>query len=174
MSLWLKVFGALALVIGGLTAFVRFALVHESLRRRMFPIMRPLYKQVFNPRALEASARQQASWGVVHHVGRRSGRLYETPIDAQPTSTGVLIPLVYGAQADWCRNIQAAGGCTLTLAGKDFELTDPQVIPFGVAEPRLSAEKARFWRGIGIAHVLSLKTAATAQPEPGSTSAEQA
>ena len=111
---------------------------------------------------------------MVHHVGRRSGRSYETPIDAQPTSTGVLIPLVYGAQADWCSNILAAGGCTLTLAGKDFELRDPRVISFGVAEPHLSAEKARSWRGIGIEHVLSLKTAPTAQPESGSNSVEQA
>jgi len=74
-----------------------------------------------------------------------------TPIDAQPTSTGVLIPLVYGAQAEWCSNILAAGGCTLKLAGKDFELRDPRVTSFGVAEPQLSAEK----RGPGAALVSS-------------------
>jgi deazaflavin-dependent oxidoreductase (nitroreductase family) len=174
VSLRLKVLIPLALVIAGLTAFFKVLFVREAVRRRMFPIMRPLYKQVFNPRALEASARQDAPWGVVHHVGRQSGRSYETPIDAQPTSAGVLIPLVYGAQADWCRNILAAGGCTLTLAGTDVELTDPQVISWAVAEPQLSEQKARFWHGIGIEHVLSLKTVQSVQPESESSSLKQA
>jgi hypothetical protein len=95
-------------------------------------------------------------------------------VSQQPASTGVLIPLAYGAQSDWCSNILAAGGRTLTLDGKDFAVRDPRVISFGVAEPQLSAEKAPSWRGIGIEHVLSLNTALTAQPESGSNSVEQA
>ena len=174
MSRWVWLQVLLALLIVGLTAFFRVVFVHEATRRRIFPIMRPLYKRVFNPLALRDAARGETRWGVVHHVGRRSGRPYETPIDVEPTSEGVLIPLVYGPEADWCRNILATSGCTLTRDGKDLELTEPQVISWQAAEPQLSAEKARFWRGIGIEHVLSLKTAPTVQPESGSSSVEQA
>jgi hypothetical protein len=81
---------------------------------------------------------------------------------------------VCGPGADWCRNILAAGGCTLTHESKDFELTEPQLLSWDQAEPPLSVKKARFWRGFGIEHVLSMKTAPTVQLESGSSSAEHA
>jgi deazaflavin-dependent oxidoreductase (nitroreductase family) len=115
---------------------------------------------VFNPRVLRAATQGETSWGVVHHVGRRSGAAYDTPIDAQRTPDGVLIPVVYDPRADWCRNILAAGHCTLTLNGEGLTLTEPQVIPIAEAQLRLSPEKGRSWHGIGIEHCLSLKTAA--------------
>ena len=126
MSHWLWMLVPLAVVIVGLAAFFRVVFAHEAGRRRMFPIMRPLYKHVFNPRSLRDAARGETRWGVIHHIGRRTGRPYDTPIDAQPTSEGMVIPLVYGPEAEWCRNVLAAGGCTLTLDGKDIQLTEPR------------------------------------------------
>jgi deazaflavin-dependent oxidoreductase (nitroreductase family) len=156
MSVGLRILGLLALAVAGLVVFVRLALVHEPLRRRLFPILRPLYKHVFNPRALRDVARGDTRWGVLHHVGRRSGAAYDTPIDAQLTPEGAVIPLVYGASVDWCRNVLAAGGCTLTVSGEDLAFTAPQVVPISFASAQLLPEKARFWRSIGIEHLLSL------------------
>jgi deazaflavin-dependent oxidoreductase (nitroreductase family) len=157
MEVWLLL--ALAVVVLG-AAFVKFVFLNEAGRRRIFPVMRPLYKHLFNPRVVQAAARHETSWGVVHHVGRRSGATYDTPIDAQRTSDGVLIPLVYGPRADWCRNVLAAGHCTLTLDGKELALTAPQVIPESVAEQQVPAAAARRWHSMGIEHCLSLKIVA--------------
>jgi deazaflavin-dependent oxidoreductase (nitroreductase family) len=147
--------------IGALAAagvlFVRLVLVHESGRRRLFPVLRPLYQNVLNPNALRAAAQGETRWAVVHHIGRRSGAPYDTPVDAQRTRAGVVVCLVYGAGADWCRNILAAGGCTLTLDGVDLPLTAPRVIPLSVVEEQLPPERARFWRSIGIEHCLALQ-----------------
>lgn len=123
----------------------------------MFPLLRPLYKRFLNPKALRDAAAGTTRWAVIHHVGRRSGVAYDTPVDAQRTANGVLIALVYGAGADWCRNILAAGHCTLTLDGEELALTAPQVVDMKVAESLLSHERARTWRGIGIEHCLSLQ-----------------
>jgi hypothetical protein len=165
MTRRLWILGPPALVIVGVMAFFRVVFTNEAGRRKMFPIMRPLYKHVFNPKSLRDAKRGELRWGVLHHVGRTSGRSYETPIDAQPMPGGMVIPLVYGPQADWCRNVLAAGNCTLTLDGNDIELIEPLVISWVEAEPQVSAGKARFWRSIGIEHLLSLKTAASAQAE---------
>src|SRR6478609_398751 len=100
MSILLRVLLALAVVGSALAAFVRFVFVHEAARRRLFPIMRPLYRQVLNPHALRTAAGGAGDWGVVHHVGRRSSVVHDTPVDAQITEEGVLIPLVYGPEAD--------------------------------------------------------------------------
>jgi hypothetical protein len=164
---WLLLPLSLAGLIIAATVFVRVVLVREAARRRMFPVLRPLYKHVFNPPVLRAAARGDTTWGVVHHVGRRSGTAFATPIDAQRTPDGVLIPVVYGLRADWCRNILAAGHCGLTLNGQELALTEPRVVPIAEVLAQLSPEKARFWSGIGIEHCMSLKTpAAQAQPTP--------
>jgi deazaflavin-dependent oxidoreductase (nitroreductase family) len=162
MRVWLWLSGSIAaLTIAGVL-FVKLVFVRESARRRLFPVLRPLYQHVLNPNALRAAARGETRWGVIHHLGRRSGMAYATPVDAQRTPDGVVICLVYGASADWCRNVLAAGHCTMTLDGADLALTAPRVIPLSAAEGQLSPERARFWRSIGIEHCLALQIAPAA------------
>ena len=165
MFVGLRILGSLALAVAGLAVFVRVVFVHEAVRRRLFPVLRPLYKRVFNPRALRDAGRGDARWAVLHHVGRRSGVAYDTPIDAQLTPEGAVIPLVYGASVDWCRNVLAAGACTLTVGGEDLAFTAPQVVPISSAAAQLVPAKANFWRSIGIKHLLSLTRAPAGELE---------
>jgi deazaflavin-dependent oxidoreductase (nitroreductase family) len=155
--LWFAVSIGMLAVAGVL--FVRLVFVRESGRRAVFPVLRPLYRRVFNPNALRAAARGDTRWGIVHHVGRRSGAAYDTPVDAERTAHGIVISLVYGADADWCRNILAPGHCTLTLDGADLALTAPQVLPLRLAEGQSPANRARFWRSVGIEHCLVMQIA---------------
>jgi hypothetical protein len=163
MSVGLRILGSLALAAAGLTAFLRLVFVHEAVRQKLFPALRPLYKHVFNPRALRDAAQGNTRWAVLHHLGRRSGVAYDTPIDAQLTPEGAVIPLVYGPGVDWCRNVLAADGCTLTFGSQDVAFTTPRVVSIEFIAGELSSEKARFWRGIGIEHLLSLKTATSSE-----------
>jgi deazaflavin-dependent oxidoreductase (nitroreductase family) len=57
---------------------------------------------------------------LIRHVGRKSGRLYETPIIASPVEGGFVIELTYGYDVDWHKNVLAAGGCTLVWHAKEF------------------------------------------------------
>ena len=66
-------------------------------------------------------------FGVVTHVGRRSGRAYETPVNVFARGDGFVIALTYGRDAQWVRNVLAAGGCELTTRGRRHRLTDPEV-----------------------------------------------
>ncbi len=67
-------------------------------------------------------------FGIVGHVGRRSGRLYRTPINVFRRGDGYRIGLTYGDRAEWVRNVLAAGECTLTTRGRTLRLVDPVVI----------------------------------------------
>lgn len=64
-------------------------------------------------------------FGLVIHRGRRSGRTYCTPVNVFPTASGVIIALTYGPNADWVRNVLAAGGATLVMRGRAVELASP-------------------------------------------------
>lgn len=73
-------------------------------------------------------ARRAPGLGVVVHTGRRSGRSYRTPVSAFRTPRGYVIPLIYGADSDWPKNVLAAGGCTLLTRGAAVPLTDPRLV----------------------------------------------
>jgi deazaflavin-dependent oxidoreductase (nitroreductase family) len=47
---------------------------------------------------------------LIRHVGRTSGKVYETPIMGFRRGDSFVIALTYGPNTDWLRNLQAAGG----------------------------------------------------------------
>ena len=47
-------------------------------------LIRQFNKHILNPGALWIVARRRMYYGVMHHVGRRSGRMYSTPVVAKP------------------------------------------------------------------------------------------
>ena len=64
----------------------------------------------------------------LHHVGRRTGRTYVTPLSAYPFGDGFVLSVAY-PKVDWCENVLAAGRCTLTWNGKEYALENPELIP---------------------------------------------
>jgi deazaflavin-dependent oxidoreductase (nitroreductase family) len=46
-------------------------------------------------------------FAILGHIGRRSGKPYETMIMVWPTREGFVIALTYGPQVDWLRNLLA-------------------------------------------------------------------
>jgi deazaflavin-dependent oxidoreductase (nitroreductase family) len=83
----------------------------------------PINKRVFNPRELRRGIRP-----VLTHVGRTTGTVHRTPLDAHPVDGGYVFVLVYGSGSDWVRNVLAAGHARLTVDGQEVELTSPRLI----------------------------------------------
>jgi deazaflavin-dependent oxidoreductase (nitroreductase family) len=65
---------------------------------------------------------------VIHHVGRKSGRPYRTPVVAFRTAGGFVIPMTYGRDVDWARNMLKARGCELERMGRRYALTNPRIL----------------------------------------------
>ena len=51
-----------------------------------------------------------------------------TPAGARLSGNAVVIPLTFGNQSDWARNVRAAGGCSLRVNGCDYDATQPQFL----------------------------------------------
>jgi deazaflavin-dependent oxidoreductase (nitroreductase family) len=71
--------------------------------------------------------RRLPGFGVVHHVGRRSGRSYRTPVNVFRVDGDYVVALTYGAKTDWVRNVVAAGGCELEVRGHRVRCTAPRL-----------------------------------------------
>lgn len=84
------------------------------------------------------------AFGILIHVGRRSGRTYRTPLTVFSTDEGVAVLLTYGPDRDWLKNITAAGGGQMRRYGKTFAVTEPRVVSRAEAAQRVRAG----WRPI--------------------------
>lgn len=73
-------------------------------------------------------ASRMVPWAVVIHRGRKSGHEYRTPVLGWREGDRFYIALYYGAQADWIRNVLAAGRADLVRHGRTHTLTGPQVV----------------------------------------------
>lgn len=82
----------------------------------------------YNAMTRKISGTERSSWGLVTHVGRRSGRTYQTSLGTHPYGDGFLLPLGYGPHTDWYQNIMAAGTCTLAWKGNTYQLERPELM----------------------------------------------
>jgi deazaflavin-dependent oxidoreductase (nitroreductase family) len=96
---------------------------------------------------------------VIHHQGRRSGRSYTTPLAARKTSDGFVIPLTFGKQANWFRNVQAAGGCTIQWKGVSYQVIEPVVVDWKSVRASFYPAERILVPLIGIEHFVRLRSA---------------
>jgi deazaflavin-dependent oxidoreductase (nitroreductase family) len=123
-------------------------------------VVRPMTR-VLNPLIGKLAGRRHFRMAAqIHHVGRRSGRMYVTPAGARMSGDTIVIPLTFGNRSDWSRNVRAAGGCSIRLKARDYVATRPEFLAVGDARPLIRSafspfERASF-RLLGIQQVLSL------------------
>ena len=66
-------------------------------------------------------------WTVVVHRGRRTGRLYRTPVVAFRHGRTLAMAVLYGSESDWVRNLLAGGG-QVVRAGRTYELREARLV----------------------------------------------
>jgi deazaflavin-dependent oxidoreductase (nitroreductase family) len=67
-------------------------------------------------------------FGILTHIGRKSGRVYRTPVNVFRAPEGFLIALTYGRESKWVTNVLAAGGCELETRGMRYHLSAPTIV----------------------------------------------
>jgi deazaflavin-dependent oxidoreductase (nitroreductase family) len=120
---------AVATLVG--VAAVSLALLVAGMRWKLpavLDVVRRLNRSLTNPRVMRTAGTAGTQTSVIQHVGRRSGRSYETPVDTIPAKTGFLIALPYGTRADWVRNVLAAGSATVVANGERMAVDRPTIV----------------------------------------------
>jgi deazaflavin-dependent oxidoreductase (nitroreductase family) len=67
-------------------------------------------------------------FGILTHVGRRSGKVYRTPVNVFRAQNGFIVALTYSSQSEWVKNVLAAGSCELKTVGRKYRLVAPRVV----------------------------------------------
>jgi deazaflavin-dependent oxidoreductase (nitroreductase family) len=89
-------------------------------------------KHTLNPLTRQLAYTDHGPFVIIRHVGRRSGKTYETPIIARRALDGFVIELTYGAKVDWYKNVLAAGGCTVVFHGTPYVMN--KIVPLSAEQ----------------------------------------
>jgi len=105
------------------------SVANASTNRRGVPSPVQIATRLFNPISmLLAGTRFLPLYGVLEHRGRRSGKIFRTPVVVRPANDGFIVPMPWGEGTDWCRNVRAAGECVVRWKGRNYRLVNPEVL----------------------------------------------
>jgi deazaflavin-dependent oxidoreductase (nitroreductase family) len=103
-----------------------------------------------NPYQMKTAGTPGAYASVIRHVGRKTGRSYETPVVVFATPDGFVIALPYGPGTDWIKNVLATGSATIVNEGETWSIDRPEVVPVAVAAPYMPAKEQRSLRRFAV------------------------
>jgi deazaflavin-dependent oxidoreductase (nitroreductase family) len=127
------------------------------------------FTRTMRPLALRSAGKEGSNTSVVRHVGRRSGRKYETPVIVAQHDDSFLIALPYGRRTDWLKNVLDRGSATIVSNGHAYEVDQPGVIPMAEATAYFRPKEQRMHRQFHVDSALQVHQRQGAQSghEPG-------
>jgi deazaflavin-dependent oxidoreductase (nitroreductase family) len=87
-------------------------------------------------------------WSVIVHRGRKSGRVYRTPVDAFRKGDTFAVVILYGERSDWVQNLLAGDG-QVVRGGRTYNLRDARVVSVKEAGDAISRPARALGRASG-------------------------
>lgn len=79
------------------------------------------------------------------------------PVAVLVTPDTFVIGLPWGTQTNWVQNVLAAKGCTITWKGRNYQVTDPQLVDRTVALSASNSLQRAIITRVGFPGFLQLK-----------------
>jgi deazaflavin-dependent oxidoreductase (nitroreductase family) len=126
------------------------------MRQAFLDRVRLFNKHVLNKVLIHICGRKFGHFAILSHTGRKSGKLYRTPIIAEPIENGFVIALTYGKKVDWYANVKAKGSCSLYWKNQGYQLANPELIDQETALKAFPAFIRSALKLVGIEYYLKL------------------
>jgi deazaflavin-dependent oxidoreductase (nitroreductase family) len=97
-------------------------------------------RRVTNPLAL-ALSKWSPAIGTLEHVGRKSGKHYQTPLNVFDTDDGYVVLIGYGPDSHWVKNVLAGGPATIHKRGKRVPVSNPRLVNKAEAAPLVTSSR---------------------------------
>lgn len=125
-----------------------------------------LTKRFINAGTLKTAGTTGTTTGVVHHIGRTSGKAYATPVDILPLDEDLVVALPYGTRSQWVRNVLAAGTAEMTVDGTTWTVDQAELVPTDDVRDAFPAADRRMFRLLGTDRCLRVHRVAPVEPPP--------
>lgn len=121
-------------------------------------VQRRVNRDHMNARVRATAGTAGSRTALVRHTGRRSGRTYETPVDAIRTPDGFVVAMVYGPDTDWVRNVVAGGPAAVVRDGVEHTVVAAEVVAIDQVADAFTPAQRRNGRLFGIGQALVVRT----------------
>jgi deazaflavin-dependent oxidoreductase (nitroreductase family) len=115
------------------------------------------FTRAMRPLAMRSAGKEGSGTAVVRHTGRRSGRVYETPVAAARHDDQFLIALPYGERTDWLKNVLSKGTAVIVANGHACEVDQPEVVPMAEATAYFRPSEQRMQRQFHVESALRVR-----------------
>jgi deazaflavin-dependent oxidoreductase (nitroreductase family) len=121
--------------------------------------MRTFATRVVNPivRRLGLAGGRRSAWGLITISGRRTGTVRTLPVLPHVAGNVVLIPMSYGEEVQWVRNVLATGQASLRYRGRILDLANPRLVDLEEVAPILPERAADQYARLRIRRFLRLE-----------------
>lgn len=82
-----------------------------------------LIKHTLNRATVRSARRGRGPFSLVRHIGRTTGKIYETPLILARLGDDFVAELTYGPEVQWYRNVVAAGHCVVVYQGVEYQIS---------------------------------------------------
>jgi len=93
---------------------------------------RPRWVAAFNRAVTNRIRAPFVTWlpgfGMITHIGRKSGKTFRTPVNVFRAPGGFRIALTYGPSSQWVQNILAAGDLELETVGRRYHISSLELV----------------------------------------------
>lgn len=121
----------------------------ETRIQKVRDFVRQFNKYFFNKITLKFAGRRGSPFSIVIHRGRKTGKSYSTPVVTIRTEDRFYIPLSYGENVDWLKNVLHAGECIILSRGDSVIMNKPRVVNASnaiIMLPQFQRKLFRFFR----------------------------
>jgi deazaflavin-dependent oxidoreductase (nitroreductase family) len=108
-------------------------------------------------------ARKLPGFAIVTHRGRKSGRLYSTPVNVFRRGDEYFFFLTYGSDSQWVKNTLASGSCSIETRGRVVELVEPELVTDPELRPAPPVVRFLERRLAGVTQYLRMRAAGPGQ-----------
>lgn len=115
---------------------------------RFPPLVERLQVKYMNP-VVKRVARFLPTFAIIKHHGRKSGKEYQTVVNAYRKGSVLAIMLGHG-KTDWVKNVLAAGEADVHLFRREVHIVNPRIVPAGSDDPALHPIARRGARSMGV------------------------
>lgn len=129
----------------------------KDIHHKFLDGIRIFNKYIFNRITLRFTGTGKGPFSVVYHIGRHSGRIYRTPVLASYVGETIIIPLSYGENVDWLRNVLANGSCEILRQNNWMRAINPIVIDSEMALTILPEKRGKLFKRFNLEKFLRLQ-----------------